>query len=96
MGVSCDGYVSCECCGEGVIEVKCPFKWGKQPPDSLQQWLADKKGHLESLTALKNDHAYFTQASNNVYNCTPISHVQIILLLVVVIVAIIHFSAVTV
>ncbi len=27
LGVSPDGYISCDCCGKGVIEVKCPFIW---------------------------------------------------------------------
>ena len=26
MGASPDGVVSCDCCGKGVLEVKCPFK----------------------------------------------------------------------
>lgn len=64
LGVSCDGYVSCECCGEGVLEAKCPYKWAQESSSGfqhIQQWLADKKGHLETLTSLKRSHAYFTQ-----------------------------------
>lgn len=60
MGVSCDGYVSCDCCGEGVLEVKCPYRWAQQTSSRCQQWLDDNRGHLESLTSLKWDHAYFT------------------------------------
>lgn len=61
LGVSCDGYVSCDCCGEGVIEAKCPYRWGQDTSTGYQQWLEDKRGHLESLTSLKRSHAYFTQ-----------------------------------
>lgn len=25
LGASADGFVSCECCGLGVLEIKCPF-----------------------------------------------------------------------
>ena len=25
MGASPDGIVSCECCGSGVVEIKCPY-----------------------------------------------------------------------
>lgn len=25
IGASPDGFVSCSCCGSGVIEIKCPF-----------------------------------------------------------------------
>ncbi len=24
LGLSCDGYVLCQCCGEGVLEAQCP------------------------------------------------------------------------
>ena len=27
IGASPDGLVECECCGKGVIEVKCPGNW---------------------------------------------------------------------
>ncbi|XP_030273621.1 uncharacterized protein LOC115582047 isoform X2 [Sparus aurata] len=61
LGVSCDGSVSCDCCGEGVIEAKCPYRWGQDTSTGYQQWLENKRGHLESLTNLKRSHAYFTQ-----------------------------------
>ena len=25
MGSSLDGLLSCECCGSGILEVKCPY-----------------------------------------------------------------------
>ena len=25
MGASPDGIINCECCGKGVLEIKCPF-----------------------------------------------------------------------
>ncbi|XP_042244694.1 uncharacterized protein LOC121881113 isoform X2 [Thunnus maccoyii] len=27
IGVSCDAYISCDCCEQGVVETKCPLKW---------------------------------------------------------------------
>ena len=27
FGASPDGFVSCDCCGEGVLEIKCPHKF---------------------------------------------------------------------
>ena len=27
LGASPDGLVSCSCCGIGVVEIKCPFKY---------------------------------------------------------------------
>ena len=29
LGASPDGIISCDCCGKGVIEIKCPFKFKK-------------------------------------------------------------------
>ena len=25
LGASPDGFIQCECCGDGIIEIKCPF-----------------------------------------------------------------------
>ncbi|XP_041931080.1 uncharacterized protein LOC121694797 isoform X2 [Alosa sapidissima] len=47
IGVSCDGYVSCECCGNGVVEAKCPFKWANE---GSTNWT---EGHLDTLISLK-------------------------------------------
>ena len=60
MGVSCDGYVSCDCCGKGVLECKCPFKWACEGKPS-KDWTRDDSGHLETLMSLKRKHPYFTQ-----------------------------------
>lgn len=58
FGASCDAYVSCDCCGKGVVEVKCPYKWAGQQSVS---WTDDEKGHLSTLFSLKPNHAYYTQ-----------------------------------
>lgn len=58
IGVSCDAYVSCECCGRGVVEVKCPLKWVDVSPE---HWPTDKTGHLDTLLTLRKDHSYYTQ-----------------------------------
>lgn len=58
IGVSCDAYVSCECCGKGVIEAKCPFKWAN---NHSTNWTEDERGHLDTLFSLKMNHSYYTQ-----------------------------------
>jgi len=63
IGVSCDGYVSCTCCGKGVLEAKCPFRWANDPTIN---WTEDDKGHLETLFTLKKNHSYYTQVH---YDC---------------------------
>ncbi|KAL5508851.1 hypothetical protein EMCRGX_G004107, partial [Ephydatia muelleri] len=30
-----DGLVSCSCCGEGLLEIKCPFKYRNSQPASI-------------------------------------------------------------
>ena len=27
LGATPDGFVSCDCCGEGLVEIKCPYKY---------------------------------------------------------------------
>ena len=33
LGASPDGLVSCDCCGEGLVEIKCPFRYRNMTPD---------------------------------------------------------------
>ena len=33
LGVSPDGLVSCDCCGEWLVEIKCPFRYQNMTPD---------------------------------------------------------------
>ena len=32
LDASSDGPISCKCCGEGLLEIKCPYKYWKQHP----------------------------------------------------------------
>lgn len=47
MGASPDSFVECECCGKGVIEVKCPY--------SCKQESVNKKAAEDSRFFLKED-----------------------------------------
>lgn len=40
IGVSCDAYISRDCCGKGVVEAKCPLKWASDI--SLDHWPRDR------------------------------------------------------
>ena len=63
MGASPDGIVSCDCCGERVLEVKCPFSCvdktflevtcTTEPTFFLQE--------VNGKFTLKRDHAYYYQ-----------------------------------
>ncbi|KAM4539062.1 uncharacterized protein PAE49_020042 [Odontesthes bonariensis] len=67
IGVSCDAYISCACCGNGVIEAKCPWRWSEHV--SPANWPADKTGHLETLSSLRTTHKYYTQVQMEMYVC---------------------------
>ena len=61
MGASPDGIVSYECCGSGVVEIKCPYSCKDK---SFLEATVDSMFFLEhndGVTSLKTDHAYFYQ-----------------------------------
>lgn len=69
VGASPGGLTTCECCGKGCLEIKCPFKYRS---DSIQQTLDehDKDFCLE-LTAnglnLKKTHHFYSQVQTQVF-----------------------------
>ena len=71
MGSSPDSFVKCDCCGKGVIEVKCPY--------SCKQKSVNKKAAEDSQFFLKEDlsgnlhldiyHAYYFQVQAQMKFC---------------------------
>lgn len=45
VGASPDGLTTCECCGKGCLEIKCPFKYRS---DSFQHWMRMTKTSASS------------------------------------------------
>ena len=67
IAASPDGIVQCDCCGSGLVEVKCPYTHRGTPLDSASQ---DKKFCLEmvgSKLQLKRTHAYYLQIQTQLY-----------------------------
>ena len=64
LGASPDGFVSCSCCNEGVIEIKCPFKYHDDSPVSAGA-LHDKNYCLKKDengdVHLSHTHQYYHQ-----------------------------------
>ena len=58
LGVSADGLVSCDCCGKGVLEIKCSYKHRN---DTFETALLDAKFYIDGDFKLKTGHQYCTQ-----------------------------------
>ncbi len=65
LGASPDGYVTCNCCGHGLIEIKCPFSIKDGEPHLLQ----DKKGSFMDKKGLIKSHKYYTQVQGQLEVC---------------------------
>ena len=66
LAASPDALFSCSCCGDGVVEIKCPYKY----KDGLQGSREDKRFCLDENLHLRKSHQYYSQV-NLVYNHLP-------------------------
>ena len=72
LGASPDGIVQCECCGRGVLEIKCPYC---HRHDSVEAVAFDKQSCLVRSTAdngslqLDRSHAYYFQVQTQIFIC---------------------------
>lgn len=68
LAASPDGLVSCACCSDGIVEVKCPFK-----AQSVEEASQRKNSCLErcpdGILRLKRRHAYFCQVQVQLFAC---------------------------
>ena len=65
-GASPDGIVDCNCCGAGLVEVKCPFTVRHQPSASWNlNWLERDGSNL----SLKREHQYYYQVQAQLFLC---------------------------
>ena len=55
LGASLDGIVFCQCHGQGILEIKCPYKY-KAGFDGFE---SDKDFPLESRFVMKSNHKYY-------------------------------------
>ena len=65
MGASPDGTVNCECCGFGVVEVKCPYSCKLK---SVLEATAESTFflvHNDEITNLKTNHACILLSNTN-------------------------------
>ena len=63
LGASPDGWVNCDCCGRGVVEIKCPYKYQFTHPDCI----SDSTFYLQHFSdQLKQDprHKYILPSTD--------------------------------
>ncbi len=63
LGSSPDDMVRCTCCGKGLVEIKCPYKYR----DGLQGSAEDRQFCLDKYFNLKNSHPYYYQTQLHVF-----------------------------
>lgn len=69
LGASPDALIQCDCCGEGVVEIKCPFcicqtSLGEAASGVKNFYLDELPGHVFML---KRDHSYYYQCQLQVF-----------------------------
>ena len=71
LGATPDGIISCDCCGDGIIEIKCPYKYRQCDPNTV----VDKDFYIKeneedpTARALSQDHDYFIQVQGQLVLC---------------------------
>ena len=68
LGASPDGWVNCECCGGGVVEIECPYNYRFTHPDCI----SDSNFYLQRFSdQLKLDprHKYYYQVQMQLSIC---------------------------
>jgi hypothetical protein len=72
LGASPDALVRCHCCGEGVVEVKCPYCARNTPLQEVCDFKPNfclETNEDDSEKHLKKEHAYYYQCQLQMY-CT--------------------------
>lgn len=73
FGASVDGMISCDCCGEACVEIKCPYKLQKMENKiyTLKDFAEMKDSYLilnaDGTFQLAQNHAYYYQIQLHMY-----------------------------
>lgn len=65
LGASPDGFTQCQCCGQGLLEIKCPYSGKDCHPSDLK----GKKGFFLNKQGLIQSHKYYTQVQGQLFIC---------------------------
>ena len=78
LGASPDGIVNCSCCGQGTLEIKCPFC---DCTESIETCVARSKTCLSNVDGsmhLSKAHRYYYQVQTQLFVCKsgPSMHME--------------------
>ena len=66
LAASPDGIITCDCCGVGTLEIKCPFCRRDESPEVAEiRYLSD----VTNETRLKENHSYYYQVQAQINIC---------------------------
>ena len=63
VGATPYGLVSCDCCGNVILEIKCPFTLQNKTTNELEWLVVDDEGEL----CLNRSHKYFYQVQMQLF-----------------------------
>ena len=72
LGASPDGVVQCECCGNGVLEITCPYMYNAREhsiSDAVMEGIIDFLEKTPQGIVLKQSHQYFYQIQAHIGIC---------------------------
>ena len=69
LGATPDGMINCDCCGEGVIEIKCPYKHRDKHPHDVTDPQFCLKRDEDGCMHLCHTHEYFYQIQGQLAVC---------------------------
>lgn len=69
LGASPDGYICCECCGLGVLEIKCPYSLREKSIEVSAKQSDFCLQRKEGSYHLRRGHAYFYQTQAQMHIC---------------------------
>ncbi len=72
MGASPDGIVSCQCCGRGVLEIKCPYSCRNKTLSEFEGEVSFLEKSQEGKMEIKRTHSYYYQLQMQMKFCNTI------------------------
>ena len=66
LGASPDGVTVCDCCGKGVVELRCPYSARHL---TVQESALDYLEYAADCIRLKKEHSYFYQVQTQILLC---------------------------